>query len=546
MNQQKKAQNPIINAISETIRSNPALTLLLLAAVIGTIIMSVLPPLVLEAAVDRLSDGLSVSFKLALLYFIISAAANLLECGKNILITKFGQRTTREIRRSMCQKLSALPAQYFVDNAPGTISSRFVNDVDTLEDLFASGVISIIVDICKVAAILLVIFTKSLGLGILMLVAVPLIYLFTRYVQKRMLAAQLKSRRAVGMANRHIPESIRNIRTVRNLRAQDFMENKYSNFIEDGYAAMEESNFYDAIYSPIIITLSSVIVAVMMCLTAGGRQMAAYFGMGVGTVVAVIAYVGKVFDPLESIGMEIQNIQSAAAGIERIKEFLNEAEQPLREASADLCDDPAVKISGLSFSYDGEHEILKNLDITVVSGEQVTLTGRTGAGKSTVFKLILGLYSPDAGSVKILGREADTWKPEERSRYIGYVEQNFAPVAGSLGDQVSLSDPEITEAEIRAALDTVGLLQAVDEMPEGLSTRYSEELLSHGQNQLLSIARAIVRRPCILLLDEITAGLDSATEELVMNAIGRAMENRTVLSISHRIYEQKGGRMIAL
>ena len=424
-------KHPLRRILANTLRDAWLLTLALLAAVAGAIVCGLLPPLVLEDIVDGLTSGGAVSLRLAWLYFGAVAASGRFETAKEFLITVLGQKITRALRHAMCAKLSRLPASYFSAQAPGVTSSRFVNDVDTVEALFASGVISMAVDVCKVVSILAVIFVKSRGLGLLLVLVTPLLFAMTRVFQKRMLRAQVENRVAVGKVSQHVPETIRNIRMIHTFRKERYMEERYDSAIQESYRAMERSNFYDAVYSPIILTVSAAVVAVMMVCSSLGGGMQAFFGMSVGTAVAVIAYVGKVFEPLESIGMEIQNIQSAVAGVRRIREFLEEPEQPAADGSITLetlraSGQPPVQLTDVDFSYDGVQPILNHCGFTVNTGESATLAGRTGAGKSTVFKLLLGLYAPTAGSVRIFGADAASIPNGVKRKLFGCVEQSPA------------------------------------------------------------------------------------------------------------------------
>ena len=544
-----RSETSVTRIIGGTIRASKALSALLLAAIAGSVLFALLPPLVLEQIVDALAERRQVTVSLAAGYFLLVAASGLLDAAKESLITVFGQKVTHRVRSAMSAKLLRLPAAYYIEKEPGVTASRFVNDVNTVDSLFASGVISMAADVCRLFSILLVIFTRSTGLGLLLLAAAPLLFWMTRVFQKRMLAAQLESRVAVGRTNQQIPETLKNIRTIRVFHREDYMQRRYGDAIEQGYRAQERSNFYDAVYSPIVVTVSALLVGIVMAASAQGGAARSFFGMSAGTAAALIAYVGSFFDPLESIGMEIQNIQSAVAGVRRINEFLRE---PEREKGAKAPGSvptgvPAVQLSGVSFSYGkGEREILRDFDLTVQEGESVLLAGRTGAGKSTLVKLILGLYEPEAGQVRVFGTPPAGIPEAEKRRWFGYVEQQFRPVPGTVGDQVSLQDPQVSEEQIQKALVTVGLWGTVQSLPEGINTPCGEGLFSQGQLQLLSIARAIVLEPKLLLLDEITANLDSKTEAQVLAALQAASLHRTVLSISHRLYEENGGRKVVI
>ena len=544
-------ENKISRIFLRELRRAWPLTLALLAAVAGAVLLGLTPPLVLERAVNGLTEGKGIPLTLALLYFGTLALAGIFDSGKAFLLTVLGQKLTRALRSAMCRKLSRLPASWFAGREPGAVASRFVGDVDTVESLFSSGIVSMAVDVCKVLSILAVIFVKSRGLGILMVLVTPLLLWMTRTFQKRMLRSQLQNRAAVSRVSHHVPETIHCIRMVHTLRKERYMADRYDSAIQDSYQAMEKSNFYDSVYSPIVLIISALVVAVMMVCAALGGGMQELFGMSVGTAVAVIAYVGKVFGPLESIGMEIQSVQSAVAGVRRIREFLSEPEEKPTDASLTLdalrrSGKPAVEVADVTFSYDGELNVLQNCGFTVTEGESVTLTGRTGAGKSTVFKLLLGLYRPWAGTVRIYGADAASIPPQLRRRLFGYVEHAFHLVPGTVLDQITLWDDDISREKAEEAARLVGLHETICGLEQGYDTPCKEGLFSQGQFQLLAIARAVAADPAILLLDEITANLDGDTEQAVLTALERAAARRTVVSISHRLYRRTGGRQIPI
>ena len=541
----KKNDHGVFAAVRMAAASHRLLTVGTVLCVAASVAASLLPPLLLARVIDRLTAGLPLSFLAVLLYFGSLALEGVLTSAQESLLVLFGQRMTHALRSEMSRKLSRLPAGTLAEQNPGEVAARFSGDVDTVEALFTSGIISMAADACRIISIMGVIAVKNTGLALILLLVLPLFAVFTRHVQKRMLAAQLDNRRAVAAVSGQVPETLHNIRTIRALGLEDYMERRYDRCIGDSYAAMERTNFYDAVYSPVVLLLNAAVVGIVMLFSASGNaQLLTLFGMSVGTSVAVINYISRIFAPIESLGMEIQTIQSAMAGVRRIDAFLDQPERTIPPARREAARGD-VEFVHVTFGY-GERHVLKDFSMTVKQGEQVTLVGRTGAGKSTVFKLLLGLYQPEAGTVTIGGVKVGDITDRERRTCIGCVEQHFSRVPGTVLEQITLGDPQITGEMARAAAALAGIDAAIRALPEGYDTVCTEGIFSQGEWQLLSIARAAAADPAVLLLDEITANLDAETEARVLEALRRASAGRTVLSVSHRVYENLGGRTIEI
>ena len=556
-----KAHHEILTAVGSICTQNLLLPIALIITVVGAVVTALVPPLILEKIVDGLTAGNPMPIVQAFSYFGVVALAGLLESTRESLLIVFGQKLTHGLRSQMCEKLSQLSADTLSKMDAGTIASRFVGDVDTLETLFTSGIISMFADACTMIGIYAVLWQKNRGLAITLLAILPLIALFTRHVQKKMLAAQMDSRKAAARTSGLVPETIHCIRMIHVFGKEGFMRKRYDRTLQEGYAAMERTNFYDALYSPVILITDALVTGIVMLLSASsGPEVRMFFGMSVGTAVAVISYISRIFSPIESIGMEIQTIQEALAGAKRVGEFLElptrletsgEAGEKvmteLGKASAGT-DSPVACISleDVSFGYEEEKMVLEHLSFEIKTGEQVTMTGRTGAGKSTIFKLLLGLYRPQKGCVKIYGQDAYLLPDSIRRRLFGCVEQSFKRVPGTVLEQIMLSDPTISREDAVEAAKLAGLHEVIAGMEQGYDTPCTDALFSQGQWQLLSIARAVAAKPSILLLDEITANLDVGTEQEVLYALRRAGENRTVVSISHRLYEKMGGRELVI
>ena len=554
--------------IWQTVKKQKWLSLGIVLAVVGAVVTALIPPLILARIVDTITGGNKAAVYILILYFAMLALTGFMESAREGLLTVFGQKITHALRSSLMEKFVSLTSDNLTRQEPGTLVSRFVGDVDTVENLFTSGIISMFADACKIISILVVIWFENKGLTVVLLVMLPFLFGFTRHVQKNMLTAQIENRKAVGRASGHVPETLHNIRTIHCLAREKYMEERYDTYIGESYQAMERTNFYDAVYSPVILILNAIVVAVVILLSASGNQsVLTFFGMSAGTAVAVINYISQIFTPVESLGMEIQTIQSAVAGIHRINEFLalEEKSQVVAEGNMEVLKDekfaehagdrenlsdfskksvsksgvPFVEFKDVTFGYD-EHVVLEHLNFKVMDTDQVTLLGRTGAGKSTILKLLLGLYQPDQGEVLIHGMPAAAVRAEERRKLFGYVEQSFHMVPGTVRDQITLYDNRISDRQVKAVAELTGLKEAIERLENGYDTICTPEIFSKGQWQLLSIARAAAAEPKMLLLDEITANLDAETEKSVLAALKRVAKDRTVISISHRTSAELG------
>lgn len=533
--------------ILNTIKEKWLLTAGIVITVAGAIVTALFPPLILAGIIDTVTSGTMPAFYMIIMYFGFLLITGLMESARETFLTVFGQKITHSLRSALMDKYSCLTTSGLTSQEPGTVVSRFVGDADTVENLFTSGIISMFADVCKIISIVAVIWIKNKGLAIVLLVILPFLFIFTRIVQKNMLAAQIENRRAVGRASGHVPETLHNIRTIHTLGKEKYMAERYDEYICESYAAIEKNNFYDAVYSPVIIILNAIVVAVVMLFSASGNQsVLTFFGMSAGTAVAVINYISQIFAPVESLGMEIQTIQSAIAGVHRINEFFEMDEFLIRKDSSitentamEADSDVLVDFNNVTFAYDDKN-VVENLSFSIKKGEQVTLSGRTGTGKSTIFKLLLGLYEPDKGSVSIAGQKATAIPDSEKRRIYGYVEQTFHMVPGTVKDQITLNDVSITDEDVIEAAKAAGIHDAIMELENGYDTICKPEDFSQGQWQLLSIARAAAAKPELLMLDEITANLDADTEKNVLDALNRVSRNRTVISISHRANAQMG------
>lgn len=533
--------NLIKKSIVKAIKNNIGLSILLVFAVCGVVVTTLIPPQILKYIIDNNLLPRKTDKLLTLAAFYIGAILfiGIFDFVKEAVLTILGQKITKEIKFEMMEKLERINASFFSSNSTGTVVSRFTNDVDAINSIFTSGIIGMIVDCFKLIGIILSIWMFSSKLGIITLLLLPAIYGISRVFQKRMLKAQIDNRILIGKVNNHISESLKNIHMIKSYSKEDYMEENYKSYLLNNYKTVEKVNFYDSVYSPFIQLTRAVVIAFIVVLSS--KQLN-FLGISLGMVAASIELISNLFAPIENLGMEFQNIQQSISGMKRVQDFYSEPEdgpkkQELKaENIIPHCEDLQLSFNNIFFQYEEGSDVLQNIDLRLKSNDKVTFAGRTGVGKTTLFKLIMGLLKPTKGSITLNGVDVYDIPNSEKRKIFGYVDQSFHIIKGTVGDQISLQDESITREEIEKALDFVGLADYVKTLEEGIDTKVvSNNSFSQGQKQLLAIARAIVTNPPILLLDEITANLDSITEEKIVAVLEKASKAHTILSISHRL-----------
>ncbi|MBP7320959.1 MAG: ABC transporter ATP-binding protein [Lachnospiraceae bacterium] len=533
-------RNLMNRSVLKVLKKNVGISILLLFSIGGVVIASLIPPQILKYIVDHnlvphKSEHLLVA---AVSYVGVLLFIGIFDFAKEAILTILGQKITKEIRIGMMEKMERMNARFFSNNSSGTVVSRFTNDVDAINSLFTGGIIGMMVDCLKIIGILFSIWMFSGKLGIVTLFLLPVIFGITRLFQKRMLKAQIENRILIGRVNNHISESLKNIQMIKSYSKESYMEENYKKQLIDNYKTVEKVNFYDSIYAPFIQLIRAVVIAFIVVLSSKQLNI---LGISLGMIAASIELFSNLFSPVENLGMELQNIQQAVSGMKRVNDFFDELEDDCKKeiTSNELIPDrEKVQLSfqDLTFSYEEDSEVIQNMSLDLRPNEKVTFVGRTGVGKTTLFKLIMGILKPTSGRITINGVDVNDIPNTEKRKIFGFVDQSFHLIKGTVAEQISLQDESISRAQIKKALNFVGLAEYVGSLENGIDTLVtSEALFSHGQKQLLSIARAIVTNPPILLLDEITSNLDSITEEKIVSVLQKASEKHTILSISHRL-----------
>ncbi len=509
-------------------------------------IASLLPSYALKYLLDTLlkEEGSQSPAFASVLYFLSYALLLFFTILENVMIDTFGQKMIRELREEMMRKASRLAPSYFTHHGTGEMASHLSDDVNAIETLFSSGLITLVVSLFEVIGILVSVFVFSWMLGLILLFCLPLIYFITSVFRKKMLKNQLSNRKLINALNNDFSETAENLFTIQNLNAEDYQRQKFDDSLKHSRRMMNRNAVFDSIYSPILQVVKAILIAVIFILvgTLSGKD--SVLGISIGSFAACVSLIGEVFSPIENIGQMLQEMQEGVSGIRKAEEFLSEKEIPETDDSIQaeslLREENLIKVNDLSFRYeDGDKDVFSHVSFLVKKGEKVVIKGRTGVGKTTMFRLLLGMYVPTEGNVLIGKEEAIRIPGKEKKKLFGYVEQGFSSIDGTIMEQISLKDASISLERVRECMKKVFLDDYVMKEIQGTyNAKFSETLFSRGQLQLLSLARALVHDPQILFLDEISANLDSETEDKILRALYDAGQGKTVLSISHRLSER--------
>lgn len=539
------------------IKKHIIMSIFLLIMIFLTALSGLLPPFFLRYLIDEYIPAFIDSKEVAsltifsILYFLSYFIVGACEVIENYLINLFGQKMIHELRYEMIEKSHRLKANYYTRHGNGEMQSRIMDDVYAIETLFATGIVSLLVSFIKIIGILVSIFTFSWMLGLIILLLIPFIYLITRTISKTMLKKNIRNRKCINKQANLISETINNVQTIQLLDKEDYLEDKYHSLLKESYTYRDQTGVLDALFSPIIEIIKALLIALVSLLVAISTNTQNNFlslGISVGSFAASLTLISNLFSPIQNIGKEFQTMQEGMSGLKRVEDFMNEKEINKKDESITFEKifskeyDEILSFDHISFRYDdGDKDIFSDVSFSIKKNQKVTLIGRTGAGKTTLFKMILGLENPCSGQILLNGYDLSLIKDSEKRNIFGYVEQGFQYFDGTILEQITLKDKRYTLDDVRKVMKDVYLDSYIQEhIPDGYEAKFKESDFSRGQLQLLSLARALLSNPKILLLDEISANLDSYTENQIIMAISRSSEKRTVISISHRLSDQLG------
>lgn len=498
---------------------------LIILMILLVTLIALLPAQILRVIVD---DAISNSKIKKLLIYSVAYSIVFLLIGiitfiKDIVMLSTSQEITANIRCNMMKHVHKMNYNSLVNTDSGTLEAYFNNDVNSINELFTSGIVNICTDLFKMIGIVVTIIIYSWLFGVIVLAIIPILVLFTSFVRKRMMKAQLKTKSLEGNVNKVLLENVENIEQIKVNKAENYAKDKYSIILQGHFKTAQASNFYDAIFSPVMQIVRNLVVVSILLISGFNHNI---FGMSVGMIISSISLITDLFTPIEALGMEIQTIQKSLASVKRINQFFDIPVDDKKSIDY-LNNNISIKFNNVSFGY-SDKLIIKNFNLQISNSERIVFHGPSGAGKSTLMKLAMGLIKPNLGEVLIGDIPAYDLSDEARSNLFSIVYQDPFFTDGTILDEIRLKDQRISKEEVRQALNKVGLDYITNLDEPLISSNYSS-----GELALFNIARVIARNTRIVFLDEMNAKIDPVTAKRIIKLIDENTKDKIVISINH-------------
>jgi ATP-binding cassette subfamily B multidrug efflux pump len=528
-------------------RRSAALAVLFIVAASA---LSVLPPYLTKIAIDRYiqNSDLGGLYRVAALYLVILFAVFGLSFGQTWVMNLMGQKIMYDLRMQIFRHLQKLELSYFDKNPVGRLMTRITTDVDTLNELFTSGVITIFGDICTLAGIVITLFILDYRLALVIFSVVPLLFLVSFVFKLKVRDSFRQVRTAIARINSFLQENITGSAVVQIFGQEEKQYAKFTQINRVHLDANLRSIFYYAIFYPLLELVGALAVALIIWY--GGLKVAEST-LTLGALVAFIQYSDRFFRPISDLSEKYTILQSAMASSERIFKLLDTPPAITSPASpeATSVQNGRVEFRNVTFAYKPGEVVLHDISFNVDPGETVALVGATGAGKTTIINLLSRFYDVQEGEILVDGVDIRRFDLQSLRRSVGVVLQDVFLFSGSVADNIRLGNEDITDEQVRRAAETVHASGFIERLSDTYRTRVGERgsSLSVGQKQLLAFARALAFDPKILVLDEATSSIDTETELLIRDALEKLLAGRTSIVIAHRLSTiQNADRIVVL
>ena len=497
---------------------------IIITMIIFVTILSLIPAQILRIVTDEgiNEKKLQILLIYSIFYSIIYLVIGITTFIKDIIMLSASQDITYDLRCNMMKHIHHMNYNSLINTDSGTLEAYFNNDVNSINELFTNGIVNIFTDLFKMIGIVITIFIYSWIFGFIVLGILPILVLFTSFVRKRMMKSQLKTKMLEGNVNKVLLENFENIEQIKIDKIEEYSKEKYSLILDGHFKAAQASNFYDAIFSPIMMIIKNLVVVSILLISGINHNI---FGMSIGMIISAISLITDLFTPIEALGMEIQTIQKSLASVKRINEFFKISID--NKKNIDNIDNFNITLNKVSFSY-SDKIVINNFNLKINEGDKIVFHGPSGAGKSTLMKLLMGIIKPTNGSVLIGESDAYDLSDNVKANLFSIVYQDPFFSDGSIYDEISLKNKNISKKMVRDALNKVGLDYIKDIDIPLISNNYSS-----GELALFNIARVIVRNSKILFLDEMNSKIDPVTAKHIIELINEIAKDKTVISINH-------------
>jgi ATP-binding cassette subfamily B protein len=495
------------------------------------------PPLLLGAAVDQVKHGSTSKLGMIVVAFVTAGALGVAFSYAQTYFTGWtGERMLADLRNHLFRHLQRLSLGYFERNRAGVIISRLTNDVEALDQLVTDGVTSLVQNTLVLVGTAVVLFFLDWRLALATLTVMPAMTVATAIFRKRSGRAYRRVRETLGAVTATLAEDIAGMRVVHAFTREGAAERNFREVSDTYRQANQQTVLLNGLYFPFVDFLSAAATAVVL---GYGGWLVFQGDVTIGVLVAFLGYLSNFFDPVQQLSQLYNTFLSAVAALDKIQDVLDEEPQVTdREGARDLERvEGSVSFEDVRFGYGTGPEVLHGITLDVPAGTTVALVGHTGAGKSTIAKLIARFYDPREGRITLDGVDLRDVRQESLRRQLGIVPQEGFLFAGTVSENIAFGRPEATQEEIVAAAQTVGAHDFITRLEDGYETNLQERgtRLSLGQRQLVAFARALLADPRILILDEATSSVDIGTERKIESALRRLLAGRTAFIIAHRL-----------